>query len=110
MTADSGWVGPTTPYYGGHYFQTDLATFEAAMGTLVDNMRINVLQRDNGGNSKWCGFVKMFTDPSIHGRRDDGTSADGQWAVGDTIEQVADCGCVNYNELTDSTRQPVRFF
>ena len=109
MTADTGWVGSSV-YAGGRYFRTNLTKFEEAMGTLVDNMRINILQKDNVGNVKWCGVVKMFTKPSIHGRRDDGTGADGQWAVGDTIEQVADCGCVNYNELTDSTRQPVRFF
>jgi len=90
VTAKKGWVGSRV-HSDGRYFQTDLAKFEEAMGTLVDNMRINILQKDNVGNVKWCGVVMMFTKPSIHGRRDDGTGDVGQWAVGDTIESVPDC-------------------
>ena len=90
MTAKKGWAGSRV-YSDGRYFQTDLAKFEEAMGTLVDNMKINILQKDNVGNVKWCGVVMMFTKPSIHGRRDDGTGDVGQWAVGDTIEFLPDC-------------------
>ena len=51
-----------------------------------NHLTLEVIQK---GSQNWMGKVIVWKDSNLsaaHGRRNDGTSAHGQWATGDTIQ------------------------